>query len=32
MQVSGKLAAAALGVKHVHRSMKPNWPGSQQVG
>jgi len=32
MQVFGKPAAASLAVKHVQRSMKPNWPGSQQVG
>jgi len=32
MQVVGKPAAASLAVKYVQRSMKPDWPGSQQVG
>lgn len=32
MQVFGKPAGATLGVKHVQRGMKPDWPDSQQVG
>ncbi len=32
MQVSGKPAAANLGVKDVQGSLTPYWPGSQQVG
>jgi len=32
MQILGKPAAAGLAWKHVQRSMKPNWSGSQQVG
>jgi len=32
MQILGKPAAASLSVKHVQRSMKPTWSGSQQVG
>ncbi|DBA89015.1 TPA: hypothetical protein ACH3X2_000231 [Trebouxia sp. C0005] len=31
-QVFGKPAGATLGVKHVQRGMKPDWPDSQQHG